>query len=61
MLFVSLFLTGFTVGVLVTMFIFRPERDEETWDPQYFVPRTSLDTDKTTSSSASLIQSVSQI
>ena len=36
MLFFSLFLAGFTLGIFVSLKIFAPERQEETWDPQHF-------------------------
>ena len=36
MLFISLFLSGFTLGVIVTLAIFAPEKKEEAWDPQHF-------------------------
>ncbi len=30
----SIFLAGFTLGVFVTLKIFTPEKQEESWDPQ---------------------------
>lgn len=35
MLFLSLFLAGFTLGVFAALKIFAPERQEEMWDPQH--------------------------
>ena len=50
MLFLSLFLAGFTLGVFAALKIFAPEMREETWDPQHFsvkeVSKTSLNQDE---------------
>lgn len=36
MLYFSLFLAGFTLGVFAALRIFAPESQEEIWDPQHF-------------------------
>ncbi|HCM37139.1 MAG: hypothetical protein UV61_C0003G0003 [Candidatus Gottesmanbacteria bacterium GW2011_GWB1_43_11] len=36
MLFFSIFLAGFTLGIFAALKIFAPERQEEAWDPQNF-------------------------
>lgn len=36
MLYLSLFLAGFTLGIFAALKIFAPESREETWDSQYF-------------------------
>jgi len=36
MLYLSLFLAGFTLGIFAALKIFNPERQEESWDPQHF-------------------------
>ncbi len=36
MLFASLFLAGFMLGIFTALKIFSPEQSEETWDPQRF-------------------------
>lgn len=36
MLFLSLFLSGFTLGVFFALRVFAPERQEDLWDPQFF-------------------------
>lgn len=36
MLLFSLFLAGFMLGVFMTLKVFSPETQEESWDPQYF-------------------------
>lgn len=36
MLFFSIFLAGFTVGVFAALKIFAPENHEDAWDPQHF-------------------------
>jgi hypothetical protein len=44
MLFLSLFLAGFTLGIFFALTIFRPERQEEIWDPQNipgYIPKYS--------------------
>ncbi len=41
MLYFSLFLAGFTLGVFAALKIFAPEKQEETWDPHHF-PNHSL-------------------
>ena len=35
MLYFSLFLAGFTLGVFAALKIFAPEKQEESWDPQH--------------------------
>lgn len=40
MLYLSLFLAGFTLGVFVALRMFAPEQQEESWDPQHF-PQTA--------------------
>jgi len=36
MLFFALFLAGFMLGVFVALYVFKPEKQEEAWDPQHF-------------------------
>jgi len=36
MLFLSIFLSGFTLGIFAALKIFAPENRQEQWDPQQF-------------------------
>lgn len=47
MLYFSLFLAGFTLGIFVSLKLFAPERAEESWDPQHF-PQPSYKSKLTT-------------
>lgn len=42
MLFMALFIVGFTLGVGITLYIFNPESVEETWDLQHFPQREAI-------------------
>lgn len=45
MLLFSLFLAGFMLGVFMTLKVFSPEKQEESWDPQLF-PASSVSLSK---------------
>lgn len=47
MLFLALFIAGFTVGIMAALYIFAPESQEEEWDMQYF-PRREMITQSRT-------------
>lgn len=36
MLYFSLFLAGFTLGIFTSLKVFSPEKHEDIWDPQHF-------------------------
>jgi hypothetical protein len=46
MLFFSIFLSGFTLGVFAALKIFAPEYKQESWDPQNFPAKYSSKTQK---------------
>lgn len=55
MLYFSLFLAGFTLGIFAALKIFAPENQEEVWDPQHLPAQAGFPADKKLSSKASLV------